>query len=1080
MSAAVDAEQNTCANWQEAFAALPEPEDYTVSNQIRSKDGHFSITRMKGRIMFRTERSKRTGGTYFLDEELIRMIGNEFRSSGAYMQAQRWDYSETEHPQLKNILKYLYEKGTVFYRVANERREYSRRRGVKAENQSEATGQNKQVDPDIELAQLIRPASNQKEALEALKELSGKEIVNRETKIPAQINRKQRDKLVSGAALQKSKNNGFDFSDHFHAIANIDRLYENANLVTDHPDKNGDPNVISIKRFVAPVVLESGYAEAYITVKETVGNKIYSLELDELKKPSDLKGGTLKERYHIPEGYYKLLHKIEKIKSVSEKNPKKDEKQHSLRRRQVNPIIEDKALQEEYAEELSKNEYTPETLEQWDREAVKWILRNGGILGAVEKIIGQTEHHDRHIASLARRHVMQSDVFQKLDAKTRAAVETEHIFAGTAWGLEGVARRLASLTLDSVERVQALFNKLNSKLPDAERRALREKILKEFGIDILELPDDITENRKRLDALLRAYSAKAAKLGDKIYEYWINAILSGPQTHAANIIGNTANALYELGPKRLAEAAINLLARKKDGATFGEFRQMWKAIDIRSAWKAAMEAYDLEMLSPSGKLIESANAAIGGKTGRAVRIPGRLLNAADAFAKYILIPVEAASRAYRDGTARGLSGKALESHIEQQMKDPRSKAYRAGEASASAIIFRENPGEMVNYLVGLKNKNWILKFMLPFVRTPYNILRQGIRKSPLGLANLAYETGEVLTGARKLDSEYLGHAAEQLLAWGAFLAMGGFDDDDEPWITGSSDIYGSSKEKFRRNALPAYSVRIGDTWYSYKRIEPLATALALMADAKEAIRRARNGKEVSAALGEMVRKSSKMISEKSYLDSLNQLYKLVEDPGEAGPRWAAGYAASWMPNLARQTLAAFDPTARDMKLRDEGAGEFFELVTSRMGITHRVPKVDVFGREVGKNKAEQAADAWDGLYRLLVPIEKKDASSGHNGTDIITKWNWTHPEEEWHPSEPAWKGSIGGKKYQMDSETYHDYCVDAGKLADRQINNAVRHRLINPGKPTEAQMELMKKIFSRARKETKERYIRQRRIQLTR
>ena len=37
----------------------------------------------------------------------------------------------------------------------------------------------------------------------------------------------------------------------------------------------------------------------------------------------------------------------------------------------MNPIVEDKALQEEYAEELSKNEYTPETLEQWDREAVK-------------------------------------------------------------------------------------------------------------------------------------------------------------------------------------------------------------------------------------------------------------------------------------------------------------------------------------------------------------------------------------------------------------------------------------------------------------------------------------------------------------------------------------------------------------------------------------------------------------------------------------------------------------------------------------------------------------------------------------
>ena len=41
--------------------------------------------------------------------------------------------------------------------------------------------------------------------------------------------------------------------------------------------------------------------------------------MDELKKPSDLKGGTLKERYHIPEGYNKLLQKIEKAREVLKK-----------------------------------------------------------------------------------------------------------------------------------------------------------------------------------------------------------------------------------------------------------------------------------------------------------------------------------------------------------------------------------------------------------------------------------------------------------------------------------------------------------------------------------------------------------------------------------------------------------------------------------------------------------------------------------------------------------------------------------------------------------------------------------------
>ena len=44
----------------------------------------------------------------------------------------------------------------------------------------------------------------------------------------------------------------------------------------------------------------------------------------QLKKPSDLKGGILKERYHIPEGYDKLLQKIENARAFYEKSVKKN------------------------------------------------------------------------------------------------------------------------------------------------------------------------------------------------------------------------------------------------------------------------------------------------------------------------------------------------------------------------------------------------------------------------------------------------------------------------------------------------------------------------------------------------------------------------------------------------------------------------------------------------------------------------------------------------------------------------------------------------------------------------------------
>ena len=163
-------------------------------------------------------------------------------------------------------------------------------------------------------------AENQSQALQALERLAGRNIINRGTGIKAQINSTQRNKLVSTMALSKSKDNGFSFEDHFAAVANIDKLFENGTMVDNQADKSGDPNIISIKRFVAPVMLGDDFAEAYITVKETAGNKIYSLELDELKKPSDITGGTLKERYHIPEGYNKLLQKIEKARELL-KNP---------------------------------------------------------------------------------------------------------------------------------------------------------------------------------------------------------------------------------------------------------------------------------------------------------------------------------------------------------------------------------------------------------------------------------------------------------------------------------------------------------------------------------------------------------------------------------------------------------------------------------------------------------------------------------------------------------------------------------------------------------------------------------------
>ena len=95
--------------------------------------------------------------------------------------------------------------------------------------------------------------------------------------------------MTSDKAIAKSKKNGFSVDEHFEVTAKIKMLYEKANLVISHGNlKNpNDPNVVSIKRFVAQDTLTTGIEiDALITVKESMeqGHKIYSVEVDAKNK----------------------------------------------------------------------------------------------------------------------------------------------------------------------------------------------------------------------------------------------------------------------------------------------------------------------------------------------------------------------------------------------------------------------------------------------------------------------------------------------------------------------------------------------------------------------------------------------------------------------------------------------------------------------------------------------------------------------------------------------------------------------------------------------------------------------------
>lgn len=136
----------------------------------------------------------------------------------------------------------------------------------------------------------IKPVATRKTSEDIIKPLAGHDLLNDETKITAQVNSPQRGKLSSDEALDKSIANGFTKEEHYGAVAEIDKLYKNAILRFERDDEFGDPNVLSIRRFVAPIKIKNKpNAYAKLTLKESLdksqtNKRIYTVELHSLEQ----------------------------------------------------------------------------------------------------------------------------------------------------------------------------------------------------------------------------------------------------------------------------------------------------------------------------------------------------------------------------------------------------------------------------------------------------------------------------------------------------------------------------------------------------------------------------------------------------------------------------------------------------------------------------------------------------------------------------------------------------------------------------------------------------------------------------
>jgi site-specific DNA-cytosine methylase len=591
------------------------------------------------------------------------------------------------------------------------------------------------------------------------------------------------------------------------------------------------------------------------------------------------------------------------------------------------------------------------------------------------------------------------------------------------------------------------------------------------------------------------------EFGRYIIELRIAMSLSGIASQAANIAGNAVNIGFMRPTGMLAEAALNNVFKRADAATLGELRaytNSWSKV-VGRAGRNFMKTLSTEMPSFEADLGESVleefherGNSIPGPIGRLVRFPSlTMLKAFDEFFKTLAGHAEAGSIAYRDARNLGLSGDAAERYVDGQLSSYHSEIWGEALDRAKTSLFQGQIGAPTKAM--LQTRNWldegtpllpIGSVFFPYVVTPSQIFKAGLKIpfSPLMTLHRHIMGGREYWKSGQQVTDLANTGLMLGISYGIASMLD--DDDDIPVITGTAEITYEDFLRQKRTA-PPYSVRIGDEWHAYGRIEPLAVTMATVVDAVRAWKKAgSDSPEASTdAFRIMWESVVGQMRDKTFLKTLGDLMRMMEDSDQVTlARFMRDvFITPMTPALVRGIVSAEDPYERENTVYEqEGKSSWEAAVESLDWVVYPDPdrtdgippvRYDIWGRPVQKEGRSYAAR----LTRLFPVSQELDDISKLD--ILISRYNDKYDNGEYGETAkrfairpPPRKVDRNGKKYILTPEEYGRLSREAGQLAASRLEL----RTLNYENPTPRDYEKITDALSRARKTVTDKILRDR------
>jgi len=452
-------------------------------------------------------------------------------------------------------------------------------------------------------------------------------------------------------------------------------------------------------------------------------------------------------------------------------------------------------------------------------------------------------------------------------------------------------------------------------------------------------------------ALQKMASENKLMRGVKIQnEIFINSILSGPETHAVNIMSTALNTLAR--PLENTLGSVSRQGFDQMQAMRGGKELYYLMSSITDSLKAAKLSFQIEdnIINP-GAMIQEADrfqirmegdgnlANIVNGLGTIIRLPGRFLLAEDEFFKQLNFRAYVKASAWEDGMRKGLQGADLQKHIQEQfdgtieivnknsMANVKDKSVldlydKAQKYAAETTFTADLPEGSLGRAIQGVSQHPFGRVVLPFVRTPVNIFKAQVRRTPgvnmaLKEYRQALKSTDPSVAAKARGEMYLGGAIWSIAGATAFAIN---DPMSELAITGGGPSDFNMLNQKRATRWQPYSfrfllkdedgnIRMGKDgkprykYVSFRRLDPWSSFLMMAADAASITGglsqqdRDDFGVAASVALG-------RNITNKTYLQGITELADLLGKPQ---------FFQNWLARRAAATVNPFSSLGRSVK-----------------------------------------------------------------------------------------------------------------------------------------------------------------------